>query len=301
MQQTKGGHKMFSGSITALVTPMDRNGEIDYDALQILVDRQLQAGTQALVVNGTTGEAPTLSKEEQQKIFHLVVEQVNHRIPVIAGTGSYSTKQTIENSKMAMQFGVDACLIITPYYNKPTQLGLYEHFKAIAENVPIPIILYNAPGRTGCDLLPKTVEKLSHIANIVAVKECVMTASRMEELLCRCGDKLSVLTGNDEDALPAMLLGFKGVISVTANIAPQLMKEMCDAALSGNKNKAREINQKLLLLHQKLFVESNPIPAKWLLKEMGLIKEGIRLPLTQLSEKYHEEVKLALSEIGENV
>lgn len=292
---------MFSGSITALVTPMRLNGEVDYESLNKLVERQIKAGTSALVINGTTGEAPTLTHEEQKKIIQLVIEQVNHRVPVIIGTGSYSTQQSIENTRAAMQLGADACLIITPYYNKPTQQGLFEHYKAVADNVPIPLILYNAPGRTGCDLLPATVEKLSHIANIVAVKECVMTASRMEELLTRCGDKMSILTGNDEDALPAMLLGFKGVISVTANCAPRLMSEMCAAALSGDSTYARQLNQRLLLLHQKLFVESNPIPVKWLLNDLNLIPEGIRLPLTRLSEKYHEEVRLAFRETGEDL
>ncbi len=253
------------------------------------------------MINGTTGEAPTLTKEEQQKIIQTVVVQVNHRIPVIVGTGSYSTQQTIENTQAALQSGADASLIITPYYNKPTQNGLFEHYKTVAENVPMPLILYNAPGRTGCDLLPTTVEKLSAIANIVAVKECVMTASRMEELLARCGEKMDILTGNDEDALAAMLLGFKGVISVTANAAPRLMFEMCQAALAGNKIKARELNQRLLLLHQKLFVESNPIPIKWLLNDINLMPDGIRLPLTRLSDKYHEEVRLAFRETGEDL
>lgn len=292
---------MFSGSITALVTPMRLNGEIDYNSLHTLVERQIKAGTSALVINGTTGEAPTLTKEEQQKMIQVVVEQAKGRIPVIIGTGSYSTRQTIENTRTALQLGADACLIITPYYNKPTQQGLFEHYKSIADNVPIPIILYNAPGRTGCDLLPQTVEKLSHIANIVAVKECVMTASRMEALLTRCGEKMNILTGNDEDALPAMLLGFKGVISVTANAAPSVMHDMCVAALSGDKIKARQLNQRLLLLHQKLFVESNPIPIKWLLNDINLMPEGIRLPLTRLSEKYHEEVRLAFRETGEDL
>lgn len=280
---------------------MRPNGEIDYDSLHKLVERQIKAGTSALVINGTTGESPTLTQEEKQKLIQTVVEQVRHRIPVIIGTGSYSTRQTIENTQAALQSGADACLLITPYYNKPTQQGLFEHYKAIAEHVPIPLILYNAPGRTGCDLLPATVEKLSHIANIVAVKECVMTASRMEELLSRCSDKMNILTGNDEDALPAMLLGFKGVISVTANAAPRVMSEMCAAALSGDKIKARQLNQRLLLLHQKLFVESNPIPIKWLLNDINLIPEGIRLPLTRLSEKYHAEVRLAFRETGEDL
>jgi 4-hydroxy-tetrahydrodipicolinate synthase len=301
MQQSTGGYKMFSGSIAALVTPMHPDGQIDFESLHGLVERQIKSGTQALVVNGTTGEAPTLSRDEKQKIIQQVVAQVNHRIPVIAGTGSFSTSETIENTRMAMQQGADACLVITPYYNKPLQHGLYLHYKTVAESVPIPLVLYNAPSRTACDLLPATVEKLSEIANIVAVKECVMSAARIEELLNRCGDRLNVLTGNDEEALPALLLGFKGVISVTANAAPVKMREMCEAALAGDKNKAREYHQRLLLLHQKLFVESNPIPLKWLLNNLDLIPAGIRLPLTPLSEKYHEDVKKAFIETGETV
>lgn len=292
---------MFSGNITVLVTPMQPNGELDLACLRALVDRQLAAGAMALVVNGTTGEAPTLTKEEQLKVLEAVIHQVAGRVPVIAGTGSYSTRQAIENTKTAMKAGADACLIITPYYNKPTQEGLYEHFKAIAEAVPIPIILYNAPSRTGCDLLPVTVERLSHVANIIGLKECVSNAARFEELIARCGERMDLFTGNDEDGLAAMLLGFKGVLSVTANIAPRLMQQLCHAALSGDKLAARQINQRLVALHQKLFVEANPIPCKWLLHDMGLIPSGIRLPLTPLAEKFHGELRDALVKAGENL
>ena len=290
MQEIRGGYKMFSGIITALVTPMAPNGTIDYLSLDKLVIRQLEAGVQGLVVNGTTGESPVLTQDERRKTLETVIKRVNHQVPVIAGTGSNSTQTTLDETKIARETGADACLIITPYYNKPTQEGLYQHFKMIAESVPIPIILYNAPGRTGCDLLPSTVEKLANIANIVGLKECNMTLARIEELMSRVSDKLDLLTGNDEDGLGAMLMGFKGIISVVSNIAPHLMGELV-------KTKSRLINQRLLGLHEGLFYEANPIPCKWLMHEMGLIPPGIRLPLTVLSEKYHDSLHQALQKV----
>jgi len=292
---------MFSGAFTALVTPMLPNGDLDIDSLQALVVMQLEAGIQGLVVNGTTGEAPTLTEGEQQKTLETVIETVNRKIPVIAGTGSYSTQKTIENTKKAMTLGADACLLITPYYNRPTQKGLYEHYKAVADNVPIPLILYNAPGRTGCDLLPETVKRLSEIANIVAFKECVLTAQRMETLVATCGESLDLLSGNDEDTLAAMLVGFKGVISVASNVVPKLVIQLADAVLAGDIVKARALNLRLMSLNHKLFVEPNPIPCKWLMEDLGIIKSGIRLPLTRLSEKYHDEVKSAFQLTGEKV
>jgi 4-hydroxy-tetrahydrodipicolinate synthase len=288
---------MFGGCITALVTPMHPNGEVDLDSLKRLVDRQLAAGVNGLVVNGTTGEAPTLTKEEQQKTLSTVIEHVNKRVPVIAGTGSYATQQTIENTKIAMGLGADGCLIIVPYYNKPTQQGLYEHYKAIADTVSLPIIVYNHPGRTSCDMLPETLARLSHIPNIVALKQSALSLPRAQELIDRCGQRMSLLTGNDDEALPVMLIGFKGAISVVSNVAPKLMRQLCEAALSGDINTARELNHRLMPLHINLFAESNPIPCKWALHQMGLIPPGIRLPLTPLAEKFHAEVLQAIQNV----
>jgi 4-hydroxy-tetrahydrodipicolinate synthase len=289
------GEAMFTGCITALATPMFANGDIDFESLKNLVDRQLAAGIHGLVVNGTTGEACTLSKEEQQKTLATVIERVNKRVPVIAGTGNYSTKQTIENTKAAMQLGADGCLVVTPYYNKPTQQGLFEHYKAIAEAVPIPIIVYNIPTRTCCDMKPETLMRLSHIPNIVALKQGNLTMPQAQAFIDQCGERLDLLTGNDDEALPVMLIGFKGVISVVSNIAPKMMRQMCDAVLAGEVKTAREINRRLLPLQNKLFIETNPIPVKWALHKMGLIPEGLRLPLTPLAEKFRAEVEQCIT------
>ena len=286
---------MFTGAITALVTPMQEDDEIDIPCLKKLVQRQLKSGIQGLVVNGTTGEAPVLTKNEQQEMLETVVKEVNHKIPVIAGTGSNSTAMTIESTKIAAELGADACLIVTPYYNRPTQEGLYAHYKKIADTVSVPLILYNVPGRTGCDLLPATIKKLSDIANIVAHKECVLTLSRIEALVENCQDRIDLFSGNDEEALGAMLLGFKGIISVAANIVPESLVKLCKLALLSDKTAARQLNRRLTPLLEALFTEPNPVPCKWLLKEMGLIPGGIRLPLTPLSEKYHERLKAVLT------
>jgi len=301
MQESRGGHKMFTGVITALVTPMEANGEIDYKSLEKLVERQISAGVQGLVVNGSTGESPTVTSEEFEKIVHAVVKKASKRVSVIAGTGTNSTQKTIETSKKALELGADGCLITAPYYNKPTQEGIYAHYKAIADKVPLPIILYNHPGRTGCNIEPATVEKLAEIANIVALKESNMALSQIEDLLNRVEDKIDILTGNDEDALPGILLGFKGVISVVSNVAPKSMKALCDAALAGNRALARKLNRKLLPLYKEIFSESNPIPCKWLLHDMGLIPEGIRLPLSKFSQKHHQDLRTAYKFVGEEV
>ncbi len=290
---------MFKGVITALVTPMDAQGEVDLKSLEKLVERQIAAGINGLVVNGTTGESPTLSHDEFEKIVTTVVKKTAKRVPVIAGTGTNSTQKTIEASQKAQALGADACLIIAPYYNKPTQEGIYAHYKSIAEKVPLPIILYNHPGRTGCNIAPATVERLSHISNIVGLKESNMTLAQIEDVLNRVGDKMDIFTGNDEDALAAMLLGFKGVISVVSNVAPKTLLAMSDAALAGNRTEARAINKKLVSLYHHIFVESNPIPCKWLLHDMGLIPEGIRLPLSPLSQQYHQELRSAYKTVGE--
>ncbi len=285
---------MFHGSIVALVTPMNPSGELDELEFEELIERHIEAGTEAIVVSGTTGEAPTLTKEEKHKLIKRAIEIANNRIPIIAGTGTMSTAETIYESKQAMTQGAAACLIITPYCNKPTQQGLYLHYEAIAKAVPMPIILYNVPSRTSCDLLPETIERLSKITNIIGVKEATGDLKRAKEILSLCSSDFELYSGDDASALMFMLQGGKGVISVTANVAPKLMKEMCTAALKGEMQLAGEINARLMLLHKNLFIETNPIPIKWALNQLGWISEGIRLPLTPLAGKNQESVKEAM-------
>jgi 4-hydroxy-tetrahydrodipicolinate synthase len=289
---------MFHGSIVALVTPMHETGQIDLDSLHRLIEWHIENRTNAIVVLGTTGEIPTLTREERNTIIKHAIKQAAGRIPVIVGSGSNSTQETIERTREAMELGADACLLITPYYNKPTQEGLYQHYSAIAKAVPIPLILYNAPGRTGCDMLPETVERLADIANIVAIKESSGKMERLPDLKKRCGTRLDILTGEDGQAADFILQGGKGVISVTANIAPQLMQQMCNAALQNDREQTLALNQQLAALHETLFVESNPIPVKWALHEMGKIPSGIRLPLTPLSQQHYPAVKAALKQAG---
>jgi 4-hydroxy-tetrahydrodipicolinate synthase len=289
---------MFHGSIVALVTPMTSNSEVDYDRLRHLVAMHLDQGTDGIVVIGTTGEAGTLTEAEQEKIIKITIEMVADRIPVIVGTGTIDTKKTIEKTQKAMDLGADACLLITPYCVKPTQEGLYQHYKAVAEAVAIPIILYNVSGRTACDLLPETVKRLSQFSNIVAIKEANGDLKRGRELQEACGDSLDLLSGDDASAMGFIQQGGKGVISVTANVAPKMMHEMCKAALEGNTRLAEELNNKLMPLHNNLFVEANPIPVKWALQQMKCIGEGIRLPLTPLSLKYHAVVQEAMKQGG---
>lgn len=284
---------MFHGSMVALITPMTNKGEIDIAALRQLVEFHIENFTDALVVVGTTGEAPTLNQQEKNLVIRTVVEQAAGRLPVIAGTGTNATRETIEMTQQAMAAGVDACLVVTPYYNKPTQEGLYLHYSAIAKAVPVPLILYNVPGRTGCDLLPETAARLAGISNIVGLKEATGKLERVTDILNRCGDKIDLYSGDDLTAREFILLGGKGVISVTANIAPKLMHEMCAAALKGDATLAAAIDQKLQALHKDLFVEANPIPVKWLLKQQGLIADGIRLPLTPLSVANQSVVEAA--------
>lgn len=293
-----GQRLMFHGSMVALVTPMSEDGSLDVPALDRLIDFHVENGTDAIVSVGTTGESPTLDMDEHCEVIRRTVERVKGRIPVIAGTGANCTREAIELTRCAEQTGADACLLVTPYYNKPTQEGLYLHHKAIAEAVAIPQILYNVPGRTACDLLPETAERLSHIPNIVGIKEATGNLERVKEIRRRCGDRLDVYSGDDATALDAMLLGAKGDISVTANVAPRLMHEMCALARAGRESEARAVNERLLGLHKNLFLEANPIPVKWALKEMGLIQGGIRLPLTPLSEKHHDTVRTAMRAAG---
>ncbi|BAU49504.1 dihydrodipicolinate synthase [Sulfurifustis variabilis] len=289
---------MFHGSMVALVTPMREDGALDLDALRRLVEWHVESGTDAIVAVGTTGESPTLDMDEHCEVIRRTVEYARGRVPVIAGTGANSTTEAIELTRCAEKAGANACLLVTPYYNKPTQEGLYRHHKAIAEAVPIPQILYNVPGRTACDMLPETVERLSAVPNIVGIKEATGNLDRAREILKRCGDRLDLYSGDDATALECMLLGGKGDISVTANVAPKLMHEMCKAARGGDEKQARAINDRLMALHKNLFLEANPIPVKWALKEMGMIQGGIRLPLTPLSERHHETIRAALRAAG---
>lgn len=289
---------MIAGSMVALVTPMDAQGRLDWDSLSRLVDFHLQEGTDAIVAVGTTGESATLDVDEHVQVIRKVVDQVKGRIPVIAGTGANCTREAVALTQAAKDAGVDACLLVTPYYNKPTQEGLYQHFRHIAEAVAIPQILYNVPGRTVCDMLPETVERLARIENIVGIKEATGDLQRAKELLARVPSDFAVYSGDDATAVELMLMGGQGNISVTANVAPRAMHELCVAAMAGEAAKARAIHERLLPLHKNLFIEANPIPVKWALHEMGLIPEGIRLPLTWLSPRCHETVRQALQQTG---
>lgn len=289
---------MFHGSMVALVTPMQDDGSVDEAALGKLIDFHVENGTHGIVIVGTTGESATLNMNEHCATIGMAVEKVAGRIPVIAGTGANSTTEAIELTRCAEKAGADACLLVTPYYNKPTQEGLYLHHRAVAEAVAIPQILYNVPGRTACDMLPETVERLSSIANIVGIKEATGDVERARDIIGRCGDSLDVYSGDDATGMDLMLAGGKGVISVTTNVAPAAMSQMCDAALAGDADKAREINKRLMGLHSNLFLEANPIPVKWALHEMGLIGGHIRLPLTPLSEQFHQPLREAMRQAG---
>ncbi len=287
---------MFSGSMVALVTPMHKDGRVDQESLARLVEFHVENGTDAIVAVGTTGESATLNEQEHCQTIKQIVEFADNRVPVIAGTGANSTTEAIELTKCAMDAGADACLLVTPYYNKPTQEGLYQHFKTIAESVAIPQILYNVPGRTAVDMLPETVARLAAISNIIGIKEATGNLQRGKQIMDECGAKLDVYSGDDATAMELILMGAKGDISVTANVAPELMHEMCAAALAGDRDTASTINDRLIALHQKLFVESNPIPVKWALYDMGLIPDGIRLPLTVLDKKFHDVIRDAVKQ-----
>jgi len=279
---------MLQGSLVAIVTPMFEDGSLDIPSLNALIDFHIDQGTDGIVIVGTTGESPTVDFDEHCLLIKTAVSQVNGRVPVIAGTGANSTNEAIVLTQKAKELGADACLLVAPYYNKPTQEGLYQHFKAVAQAVDIPQILYNVPGRTGCDITNETVLRLAIHPNIVGIKDATGGIERGTDLLLRAPKNFAVFSGDDATAMPLMLLGARGVISVTANVAPKLMHEMCVAAAAGDVKLAREINAKLFALHQKLFVEANPIPVKWLLQQMGFIKSGIRLPLVHLSSQYHD-------------
>lgn len=285
---------MIQGSIVALVTPMYESGGVDKESLKKLVEYHIEQGTDALVAVGTTGESATLDENEHCDVIKSVVDYVGGRIPVIAGTGANSTTEAITLTHKAKQAGADACLIVTPYYNKPTQEGLYLHYKAIAEAVDIPQILYNVPGRTACDMLPETVGRLSHITNIVGVKEATGDLSRVKKIRDLTGVDFAIYTGDDATSREFCLIGGNGTITVTGNVAPRLVHEMIMAAMAGDKEAALAIDTKLAALHKSLFIQSNPIPVKWALAEMGLMAKGIRSPLTWLTEDCFDEVRDAM-------
>ncbi len=289
---------MFQGSMVALVTPMIEDGRVDEQSLRALIDWHVEQGTEAIVAVGTTGESATLDEEEHCRVIRQTVEFCAGRIPVIAGTGANSTTEAISLTRCAQQSGADACLLVTPYYNKPTQEGLYLHHKKVAEEVDIPQILYNVPGRTACDMLPETVGRLAQIENIIGIKEATGDLSRVDQLRAVCGDDFELYSGDDATAREFILAGGQGVISVTTNIAPKAMSDMCRAALAGDRETAAAIDQGIACLHRDLFLEANPIPVKWALAEMGRIPSGIRLPLTWLSEKYHGELRNSMRQAG---
>ncbi len=287
---------MIQGSIVALVTPMDNQGAVDKESLKKLVEFHIEQGTDSIVAMGTTGESATLDEVEHCDVVRCVVEYVAGRIPVIAGTGANSTSEAISLTRQAKEAGADACLLVTPYYNKPTQEGLFLHFKAIAEAVDIPQILYNVPGRTACDMLPETIGRLAKIDNIVGVKEATAELPRVKQIRDLCGDDFAIYTGDDATSCEFCLLGGNGTITVTGNIAPKLVHKMIQAAIQGDRVLAESIDAKLTALHDKLFIQSNPIPVKWAVAEMGLMQQGIRLPLTWLTADCHEPVRLAMKQ-----
>lgn len=289
---------MFQGSCVALITPMRSNGEIDTDKLLELVEWHIAEGTAAIVIAGTTGESPTLSLAEQQKMLTLVCDMANKRIPIIAGTGTNSTQTTIERTQMAQQIGADACLIVAPYYNRPTQAGLIAHFTAVAEAVKMPILLYNVPSRTGCDLLPESVAILSQVPNIVGIKEATGNLQRLEALQANCKSGFIFYSGDDPTALAFIRQGGMGVISITANVAPRLMQSMCHSALTQDYDSAEALDKKLHALHRMLIIEPNPIPVKWAMQAIGKANNILRLPLTPLSLEHQDKLKNALEVAG---
>jgi 4-hydroxy-tetrahydrodipicolinate synthase len=289
---------MVRGSLVAIVTPMSADGALDLVALRRLVEWHITEGTDGIVVVGTTGESPTVTFDEHCLLIRTTVEQAAGRVPVIAGTGANSTAEAIELTACAKQAGAQAGLSVVPYYNKPTQEGLYQHYKKIAEAVDLPLILYNVPGRTVADLSNDTALRLAEVPGIVGIKDATGSMERAADLLRRAPKDFALYSGDDASAMPFMLLGGHGVISVTANVAPKLMHEMCMAAQAGNLARARELNNALLPLHSKLFVEANPIPVKWACAELGLIPSGMRLPLTPLSAGQHDTLRSAMRHAG---
>jgi 4-hydroxy-tetrahydrodipicolinate synthase len=289
---------MITGSIVALVTPMHADGSVDWAALERLLDMHIEAGTGAIGAVGTTGESATLSVPEHCEVIKHCVKHVAGRLPVLAGTGANATWEAIELTRAAADAGADACLLVTPYYNKPTQRGLYQHFKSVAEAVDVPQVLYNVPGRTAVDMDNETVDQLAGLANVVGIKDATGDTARGRDLIERCGDRIAIYSGDDPTAMELMLAGGQGNISVTANVAAADMAELCRLAMAGDREGASAINDRLTPLNRALFLEANPIPVKWALARQGLIGEGLRLPLTPLDEKFQGEVVAALEAAG---
>src|SRR5258706_696313 len=289
---------MITGSLVAIVTPMHEDGALDVARFRKLIDWHVAEGTVGIVVLGTTGESPTVDFDEHKELIRIAVEHAKGRIPVIAGTGGNSTAEAIELAESAKRTGATACLSVVPYYNKPSQEGLYRHFAKIAETVDMPMLLYNVPGRTAADMHNDTVLRLAQLPGIIGIKDATANIERGTDLIRRAPRGFAIYSGEDSTALALMLPGGHGVISVTANVAPRLMHEMCSRALAGDVKTSRELNLKLLPLHQRLFVEANPIPVKWALAQMGMIEGGLRLPMTPLAEQFHETVREALAESG---
>lgn len=289
---------MLTGSIVAIVSPMHDDGKLDLDTLRALIDWHIGEGTAGIVIVGTTGESPTVDVEEHCALIETAVKHVAGRVPVIAGTGGNATSEAIELAHFAKKVGAHSHLSVVPYYNKPTQEGLYRHFRAIAEAVDLPMIMYNVPGRTVADMSNDTTLRLAQVPNVVGIKDATGNIERAADLVLRAPPTFALYTGDDGTALAFMLMGGHGVISVTANVAPRLMQQMCSAALAGELQKARERNNRLLALHRDLFVEANPIPVKWALQRMGKIKAGMRLPMTPLSEQHHDRLTRAMRQAG---
>jgi 4-hydroxy-tetrahydrodipicolinate synthase len=285
---------MLTGSLVAIITPMHEDGSLDLDRFRRLIDFHLKEGTDGIIVVGTTGESPTVDWDEHRLLIKTAIDHVDGRKPVIAGTGANSTREAIELSAYAKEVGADMGLSVVPYYNKPTQEGMYQHFKAVVETVDLPQIVYNVPGRTVADISNETLLRLAKLRNIIGVKDATGNLERGVDLLRLAPADFAVYSGDDGSALPLMLVGGHGVISVTANVAPRLMHEMCVAAIAGDTRRARELNNKLMPLHKSLFVEPNPTPVKWVAEQMGLVEGGIRLPLTRLSQQHHDLLRSAM-------
>ena len=289
---------MITGSLVAIVTPMHEDGSLDLPRFRSLIDWHVAEGTDGIVVVGTTGESPTVSFDEHKELIRLAVQHAHGRIPIIAGTGANSTAEAIELAESAKQHGATAQLSVVPYYNKPTQEGQYRHFRAIAEAVDLPMILYNVPGRTVADLQNDTVLRLAQVPGIIGIKDATANLERGTDLIRRAPRNFAIYSGEDATALPLILCGGHGVISVTANVAPKLMHQMCAAALVGDVKRAREVNNRLLPLHQRLFMETSPSPVKWAMAQMGLIEYGLRLPMVPVTERCHQPLREALHEAG---
>ncbi|HEX5126778.1 MAG TPA: 4-hydroxy-tetrahydrodipicolinate synthase [Rhodocyclaceae bacterium] len=289
---------MITGSLVALITPMAPDGQLDFARFRSLIDFHAREGSEGLVIVGTTGESPTVNVDEHCELIRVAVKHAAGRLPIIAGTGANSTSEAIELTRFAKEVGAVAGLSVVPYYNRPTQEGLYQHFRAVAEAVDLPLILYNVPGRTVADMSNETVLRLAQIDNVIGIKDATANMERVTELAIRAPKNFALYSGDDMTALPFMLLGGHGVISVSANLAPRLMHDLCVAALEGDVARAQTLNQKIFLLNRDLFCEANPIPVKWAAQQMGLIESGIRLPLTPLSEQFHERVRIALRAAG---